>query len=64
MQPTRQHLPDLVLFDVRQLVDRSSFISLGREMQGRVPVVVSRVYISLAAIDQCDAHVRVAFLSC
>ena len=60
VESTRQHLPDLMFFDVRQLVDRSSFIGFGREMQGRVPVVVSRVYISLATIHESDADVRVA----
>ena len=60
MQSARQDLPDLMLFDVRELMDRSSFISFRREMQRRVPVVVSRVYISFAGIDERDAHVRVA----
>ena len=60
MQSTRQDLPDLMFLDVRELVDCLSFIGLRREMQRRVPVVVSRVHISLAGIDERDAHVRVA----
>jgi len=49
-----------MLFDVRELMDRSSFISFRCEMEWSVPVVVSRMNISVSGIDERDAHVRVA----
>ena len=51
-----------MFLDVREFVDRSGFISFSCQMQGRVPIMIGRVDVGLARIDQRDTHVRVALL--